>query len=97
MAYGLTLAFDNVTEDQYWAVNEKLGIGRDGKGDYPPGLVTHLGGPTTNGWVVMEVWESKGAQEAFMGSRLGAALEAAGVPAPSQVIDTDPVNLQQLG
>jgi hypothetical protein len=97
MAYGLVLVFDGVDEDKYWAVNEKLGIGRDGKGDYPPGLLTHVGGPTPTGWVVIELWDTKSSQEQFMASRLGAALEAAGVPAPSQVIETGAVNAQQLG
>ncbi len=96
MAYAITLVFENVNEDQYWAVNERLGIGRDGKGDYPKGLTLHAGGPTPTGWVVMEVWESKDAQEQFMASRLGAALGAAGVAAPAQVIETVPVNVQQL-
>jgi hypothetical protein len=96
MAYGLTLVFENVNEDQYWAVNEKLGIGRNGKGDYPKGLVSHIGGPTATGWAVMEVWESKAAQEEFMASRLGAALGAAGVPAPAQLIETEAVNSQQF-
>jgi hypothetical protein len=97
MAYGLVLVFEGVGEDQYWAVNEKLGIGRDGRGDYPKGLVTHAAGPTPTGWVVIEVWDAKSSQEAFMASRLGPALGAVGVPAPSQVIETDTVNVQQLG
>lgn len=96
MAYGLVLVFEGVGEEQYWAVNEKLGIGRDGKGDYPVGLVTHLGGPTATGWLVTEVWDAKSSQEAFMSSRLGAALAAAGVAPPSQVIDTDAVNFQKF-
>jgi len=41
---------------------------------------------------VIEKWESKAAQEAFMGSRLGAAIAAAGVPAPVQIIETNTVN-----
>ena len=97
MAYGLVLAFEGVGEEQYWTVNEKLGIGRDGKGDYPAGLLVHAGGPTPTGWVVTEVWESKAAQETFIAERLGEALATAGVPAPSQVIDTETVNFQQLG
>jgi hypothetical protein len=97
MAYVVVLAFEGVTEDQYWSVNEKLGIGRDGKGDYPPGLVVHTGGPTPTGWLVSEVWDAKASQEAFMAGRLGAALGAAGLPAPSQVLDTDTVNFQNFG
>jgi hypothetical protein len=97
MAYGLVLAFDGVSEEKYWTVNEKLGIERDSKVGYPAGLLVHAGGPTPTGWVVTEVWESKAAQEAFMAAQLGEALATAGVPAPSQVIDTETVNFQQLG
>jgi hypothetical protein len=95
MAYGIVLVFDNVTADQYWAVNDKLGIQADGTGDWPAGIRSHTGGPTEGGgWVVSEVWDSKADQEAFMGSRLGAALGAVGVPAPSQVIESDLANYQ---
>ena len=99
MAYGLTLVFENVTEDQYWAVNDKLGLP---KGNWkssdaaPKGLVTHLAGPTPTGWLVIEVWDSRPDQEAFMAGRLGAALGEVGLPAPAQVIDTDGVALEQL-
>ena len=92
MSYGIVLVFEGVSEDQYWAVNSKLGIDRDGTGDWPAGIVSHAGGPTATGWVVTEVWNSKADQEAFMGSRLGAALAAVGVPQPVQVIESDLVN-----
>ncbi len=94
MAYTLVLVFEGVGETDYWAVNEKLGISRDGTGDYPDGLIVHTGGPTPTGWVVTEVWDNKDSQVAFMESRLGAALAASGVPAPSQVIDAETVNFQ---
>jgi hypothetical protein len=94
MAYGIVLVFEGVGEDQYWAVNDKLGINADGTGDWPDGIRSHTGGPTATGWVVAEVWETKGHQEAFMAGRLGAALGAVGVPAPVQVIDSDLVNYQ---
>jgi hypothetical protein len=94
MAYGIVLAFEGVGADQYWGVNEKLGINPDGTGDWPNGLRSHAGGPTAAGWVVCEVWDSKADQEAFMASRLGAALGEVGVPAPSQIIESDLVNYQ---
>ena len=97
MAYGLVLVFDGVSEEDYWSVNEKLGIGRDGLGDYPPGLLVHSGGPVENGWLVSEIWDAKPSHEAFMAGRLGAALEAAGVGHPTQVIETETVNFQKLG
>ncbi|MEA3184436.1 MAG: hypothetical protein QOJ74_913 [Ilumatobacteraceae bacterium] len=93
MSYGLVLIFEGVTEKEYWSVNEKLGINQDSTGDWPEGMVFHTGGPTqSGGFAVIELWKSKAAQEAFMGSRLGAALAASGVPAPSQMIETDTVN-----
>lgn len=94
MAYGIVLVFEGVGEDKYWAVNDKLGIGRDGSGDWPKGMRSHTGGPTSSGWIVTEVWDSKADQEAFMASRLGAALGAVGLPEPSQVIESDLVNYQ---
>jgi hypothetical protein len=92
MSYGIVLVFEGVSADQYWAVNEKLGINPDGTGDWPDGIVSHAGGPTATGWVVSEVWNSKADQEAFMGSRLGAALGEVGLPEPSQVIESELVN-----
>lgn len=92
MPYGIVLVFDGVDADQYWAVNDHLGIKPDGSGDWPPGILSHTGGPTATGWVVAEVWNSKADQEAFMASRLGAALGTVGVPEPIQIIDSELVN-----
>lgn len=92
MSYGIVLVFDELGEDKYWAVNDRLGINRDGTGDWPAGLLSHAGGPTAAGWVVSEVWNSKGDQEAFMASRLGAALGEVGVSQPVQVIESELVN-----
>jgi hypothetical protein len=92
MPYGIVLVFDGVGADQYWAVNERLGIKPDGSGDWPDGMLSHAGGSTATGWAVVEVWNSKADQEAFMASRLGAALAEVGLPAPVQVIESDLVN-----
>jgi hypothetical protein len=91
MSYGIVLEFGkDVTKVQYDAVNEKLGIDMNGgTGDFPPGLRTHAGGSTPEGFCVFEVWDSKADQEAFMGSRLGAALGAAGVSDPTRVLELD--------
>jgi hypothetical protein len=96
MSYGLVFVFDGVGADQYWAVNERLGINSDGTGDWPAGILSHAGGPTATGWVVSEVWNSKSDQEAFMESRLGPALGALGLPAPVQVIESDLANYQTV-
>ena len=90
MAYGIVLEFTGVGKQQYDAVNDKLGIDMaKGTGDWPAGLTSHAGGTTPGGLFVMEVWESKAQQEAFMGSRLGPALGAVGVPAPVRVTELD--------
>ena len=73
MSYAIVIVFEGVTEADYWAVNATLGINPDGTGDWPEGIRSHAAGPTANGWVVIEKWESKAAQQAFMGGRLGAA------------------------
>lgn len=96
MAYGLVLVFEGVTEKDYWAVNDQLGIKKDSDEGYPEGLIAHAGGPTDTGWLVIEMWESKAAQETFMSTRLGAALGASGVKPPSQVIETNTVNAKLL-
>jgi hypothetical protein len=92
MSFTIVIAFDGVTEADYWKVNELLGINRDGSGGWPDGLRSHAAGPTSDGWVVVEKWESEEAQQAFLVGRLGAAIEAAGLPAPSQIIGTVTVN-----
>ena len=92
MSYAIVLVFEGVSEADYWKVNENLGINRDGSGDWPDGIKSHAAGPTPSGWVVVEKWETKAAQEAFMASRLGAAIAAAGLPAPAQIIETNTVN-----
>lgn len=83
MADGLILQFPaGVGELEYDAVNAKLNFNpRTGEGDWPDGLRSHSAGPSGSGWVVSEVWDSKDAQGAFMGSRLGPAL--ADLPHPS--------------
>jgi hypothetical protein len=88
MAYALVYVFENVGEKDYWAVNDRLGLGRNGSGNWPSGLLSHAGGPIPKGWMVSEVWDAKASQEAFMQSRLGPALAAAKVPPPVQVIES---------
>jgi len=87
MPAAVTLEFEGVTEKEYQAVNQKLGLDpKTGKGDWPTGMINHMAGHTDDGgFFVTEVWESQEAQAAFMESRLGAALAEAGVPTPVRV------------
>jgi hypothetical protein len=90
MAVGVILEFEGVGRSEYEAVNDKLGIDpKSGKGDWPPGIRSHVGATTDGGLVVTEVWDSQEAQAAFMESRLGAALGEVGVPEPVRVTWTE--------
>ena len=87
MAAAIILEFENVGKDMYDAVNKELGLDpATGAGDWPPGLLTHVGGTTDRGGlVVAEIWDSPESQAAFMNGRLGEALGKVGVPPPVRV------------
>ncbi|MBJ7595244.1 MAG: hypothetical protein JF886_10360 [Candidatus Dormibacteraeota bacterium] len=88
MAELLVLEFDGFGEDVYRKVNEALGIDpENGDGDWPAGMITHAGGKTPTGWIVVEVWDSRESQEKFMNERLGAALQQGGVQGPPKKAD----------
>ncbi len=83
MAEGLILEFDGVGLDQYKRVNDLLGVDMEsGEGDWPAGMLFHSGGAKDGGWVVFEVWDSRGSQEAFMAERLAPALAEGGIEGP---------------
>jgi hypothetical protein len=70
----------------YPKVNESLGLNPNtGVGDWPKGLLTHLGGGGDGTVVVVEVWESRADQESWMSSKLGPALAQAGVGQPKRI------------
>lgn len=87
MAAAIILEFEGVDKGMYEAVNSKLGIDPStGKGDWPAGMQSHSAGTTDDGGlVVIEVWDSREKQGAFMTSRLGAAIADSGVPAPVRI------------
>jgi hypothetical protein len=70
----------------YPKVNEVLGLDPStGAGDWPKGLLSHIGGGGDASVVVVEVWESRADQESWMASRLGPALGQVGVPQPKRM------------
>jgi hypothetical protein len=70
----------------YPKVNEVLGLDPSaGAGNWPKGLVTHIGGGGPGRVVVVEVWESRAEQESWMSSTLGPALGQVGVPQPARM------------
>ena len=62
-----------ITQAQYDQVRNEVA-----PGNAPPaGMLYHAGGPSENGWYVIEVWESKESAQRFFDERLGQALQKA--------------------
>jgi len=80
MPEALVYEFQGVTGAHYSAVSRLLGIDPEtGKGDWPPGLLSHAAGEAEDGtFVVSEVWSSREDQAAWQ-EKLGPALAAGGV------------------
>jgi len=86
MAEGLILEFAGSTLATYRAVSEKLGMDTtNAKADWPAGLRFHAAGSAGAGFFVFEVWDSREAQDRFMQTRLGPALQAGGSPQPTRM------------
>jgi|1185.fasta_scaffold540378_1 hypothetical protein len=70
----------------YQQVNKNLGLdAATGSGEWPPGLIDHHAGVDGDALVVVEAWESRGAQDDFMRNRLGPAFAEASAPQPTRV------------
>ena len=55
-----------------------------GTGEWPPPLLHHVAGEAGDKLIVVEVWESKTAQEEFMQRDLAPAFQEANVPPPKR-------------
>jgi hypothetical protein len=72
--------------DLYNRVNELLGVDpATGQGEWPAGMIDHHGAGEGDTLVVVESWETREAQEAFMRDRLMPAFGQANVPQPTRV------------
>jgi hypothetical protein len=78
MAELLITEIDGIGETEYDQVNAELGIDTDGSGAWPDGLISHTAATTERGLIVIEIWESREAQEAEM-PKLGAAIQKTGL------------------
>jgi heme-degrading monooxygenase HmoA len=99
MPEALILEFTGVGNAEYEAVNQQLGIDMSsGQGSWPPGLLSHSAGTADDGaFIVTEVWASRQDQQAFMDSRLGAALAAGGITRAPNVRWVSLVSYHQPG
>ncbi len=64
MAIGVLFDFPGVTAAQYDGLTKKLTGGRGLRtlSDWPvKGILLHVAGPSSNGWRVVDVWESEAA------------------------------------
>src|ERR1700676_2531386 len=81
MAVGLVMRFPNMTRGQYEAAAALMGINTQKRTSrWPPGLLSHAAGPTSDGaFVTMDVWESRAAHARFLTDRLGVAVQKLGI------------------
>jgi hypothetical protein len=70
----------------YTEVNSILGWdGTPDPSQMPVGMISHVAGELGDKLIVLEVWQSKGAQEEFMQSQLGPALAKVNAPQPTRI------------
>jgi heme-degrading monooxygenase HmoA len=92
MAVCLVIDIPGGTLEQYDAVKQALGESGGMLGD---GQTFHAAGPTDDGFVVIDVWNSRDDFDRFIAGRLGEAIQAAGVPEPQ--IREIPVHNEERG
>lgn len=76
MSYGIVHQFKGGTRDQYEAA---LAAVHPADGSLPAGQLSHMAGPTAEGWIIVAVHDSKESWEAFRDSTLLPHLER-GIP-----------------
>lgn len=76
MAIGMIFDGVGVSQDQYQQVLNQ--VTNNGTEEVPGGL-THVAGPTEDGFCVIETWESREAFQHFYETKLRDALEAADI------------------
>ena len=91
MAFLITHFYDGGTAEQYEAVVDAV----HPPGGLPTGQVYHAAGPTDGGWLVVAVWDSKGAFDKFLSDTLMPALQKVkgGFAGPPQERSMEVANL----
>jgi heme-degrading monooxygenase HmoA len=76
MAVGFINHLGEGGEAFYEAVHRELGLDmRAGTGQWPEGLISHTAAMSDDGFIVVELWESKEAQAHFRDTRLMPAIQ----------------------
>jgi hypothetical protein len=81
MATVMAMRWEGVTPEQYAAIMDKLGL----DDDPPQGGIFHIAGFEGGAIRVIDVWDSQGDFEHFMGERLQSATQEAGLQGQPQV------------
>lgn len=83
MAIGLRIRFEGGTQEQYDAMHAQMGV----EENPPEGLIFHAGGPTNEGWGIIDFWESREQFDRFLEGRIGPAMQELGDRAPQSPPD----------
>ena len=81
MATVMSMRWQGVTQEQYDAVMDRLGL----DDDPPSGGRIHIAGFDGSAMRVVDVWDSQDAFESFMGSRLQGVIQEVGIEGEPQV------------
>lgn len=73
VAYGVVHQFAGGTKEQYEATVAAV---HPADGSLPPGQLTHVAGPSSDGWMIVATHESKASWEAFRDNTLMPRLQA---------------------
>lgn len=73
MAYGVIHRFAGGTEEQYQA---SIAAVHPSDGSLPGGQVSHVGGPSTDGWTIVAIHDSKESWEEFRDGTLMPRMQA---------------------
>jgi hypothetical protein len=78
MAILMLIEFPGASTDDYDGLNREMGIDPH---HLPDGLISHVVGPTDQGLLIADTWESEDALDKFFEQRVGPAMAKAGVAA----------------
>jgi hypothetical protein len=78
MAIAVIIDFPGGSQEEYDTVVRELGPAGESVAA-APGLLLHGGGPTADGWRVIDFWESQEALDRFTQEQLMPAMQRAGV------------------
>jgi hypothetical protein len=83
MAVGVMMQFSSGSNEAYDRLLDQLGLAG---GSAPDGVICHMAGETSDGFRVVEAWESAEAFGRFVARRLAAGSSLEGFPPPRVTI-----------